>query len=78
MTYGQIPVPGVPQNIDPEHRQKHRVPAVELNRYKAGVMPKVTAVCGKTWAPTFPTNLRDKENCPICFPLEQYRFAIAT
>ncbi len=65
-------------NIDPTNELLHRVLLTDILKYKAKVTPKVAANCGKIWAPTFPV---DKSNttprCPICFPIERFRFAVA-
>jgi len=65
--------------IDPMHKNLHRVLLVELERYKAGLVPYVVAICGKTWSPTFPVDrMRKRPNCPICFPQDIYKHAIAS
>jgi hypothetical protein len=49
-----------------------------LTQYKDGVIEKVMAYCGKVWEPKFPiVRMHKVPRCPICFPVERYRYAIA-
>lgn len=66
------------ENIDPKHEMLHRVLLIDIERYKAGITPKVAANCGKIWRPTFPVNKTGSiPRCPVCFPIEQLRFGVA-
>jgi hypothetical protein len=64
--------------LDPNNEQLHRVRMDMLTQYKDGVIEKVMAYCGKVWEPKFPiVRMHKVPRCPICFPVERYRYAIA-
>lgn len=69
---------GEPNSIDANNEKVHRVRTQHLERYKAGVIPVVRAVCGKRWAPTLPFtgNMREQPKCSGCFPPEEYRYSL--